>query len=119
MKTKTMYVADDGTPFASMQQCIFYEKSTSKYTVTFLNERGEPLSNKDFDSEAKAKRFIADALHRCFRNEFISRIKLSHLGTAVEFKSTELGEVVPTHLKINGEKLNEVFQKAKIRNIHL
>ena len=119
MKTKTIYVADDGTLFRSMQECIAYEKSASKYIVTFLNERGEPLSlsEREFNSEAEAKRFIADALHRCFRNNFTSRIKLSHLGTVVIFESTELSEAVPAHLRINGTKLNDIFQKAKMRNI--
>lgn len=123
MKTKTIYVADDGTPFNSMQKCIAYEESASKYIVSFLNERGELLSGsngskQEFNSEAEAKRFIADALHKCFRNNFTSRIKLSHLGTAVEFSSKELSEVVPAHLKINGTKLNDIFQKAKMKNIH-
>jgi len=117
MKTKTIYVANDGTSFNSMQECIAYEKSANKYTVTFLNTREEALSKREFGSEAEAKRFIADALHRCFRNKFTSRIKLSHLGTVVIFESTELGEVVPAHSKINGTKLNEVFQKVKMRNI--
>lgn len=121
MKTKTMYVADDGTAFDSMQQCIFYEKSTSKYTVSFLNERGaeKPLSKREFGSETEAKRFIANTLHDCFKNGSESLIKLSHLGTVIEFSSHELGEVVPAHLRINGTKLNDIFQKAKMRNIRI
>ena len=117
MITKLMYVADDGTSFRTMQECIAYEKSASKYIVTFLNKREESLSKREFNSEAEAKRFVADALHRCFRNNFESRIKLSHLGTVVIFESTELSEVVPAHLKINSTKLNDIFQKAKMRNI--
>jgi hypothetical protein len=116
MKTKTMYVADDGTPFNSMQECIAYEKSMNKYVVSFLYEEDE--NKREFSSEAEAKRFIANTLHDCFQNGFTRFIKLSHLGTILQFKSAELGEVVPAHLKINGEKLNEVFQKAKMRNIH-
>ena len=118
MKTKTMYVADDGTPFNSMQECIAYEKSMNKYIVSFLKVTGEVLKQQDFDSEAKAKRFIADSLHRCFRDNFISFIRLTHLGTVVEFTSAELSKFVPAHYNIDGEKLNDIFQKAKMRNIH-
>jgi hypothetical protein len=118
MKTKTMYVADDGTLFNTMQECIAYEKSMNKYIVSFLYEEEAENKQEFFGSEAEAKRFIANTLHDCFQNGFTRFIKLSHLGTVVEFKSTELSEVVPTHLKINGTKLNDIFQKAKMRNIN-
>ena len=117
MKTKTMYVADDGTSFDTEKDCIDYEKSMNKYIVTFLNEK-KVGTKREFASEAEAKRFIADILHICFNGGFTRTVKLSHLGTVVEFKSTELSEFVPAHLKINGTKLNDIFQKAKMKNIY-
>lgn len=118
MKTKTMYVADDGTLFNSMQECIAYEKSANKYIVSFLNKKGIG-TKREFASEAEAKRFIADTLHICFNGGFTRTVKLSHLGTVVEFKSTELSEVVPAHLKINGNKLNEIFQMCATKNVKI
>lgn len=107
---KTIYVAFDGTSFYTEKECIEYEKQ-KKYIVSFLNERGakKPLSEREFDSEIEAKRFIADALHNCFKSGLKSLIRLSHSRSVVEFESTELSEVVPVHLRINGKKLDEAF----------
>lgn len=124
MKTKTMYVADDGTPFNSMQECVAYEKSVNKYKVfyevkTARNIVSSNTVSKEFENEPLAKRFIANLLHDSFEAGTSVSIKLVHCGAVVQFYSDELKEAVPARYKINGEKLNEVFRKAKMRNPYL
>jgi hypothetical protein len=118
MKTKTMYVADDGTPFNTEKECILYEKSMNKYVVLCDDKESYLLTVREtFNDEPSAKRFISNRLHDCYERGITGNFKLVHLNSTVEFKSTELAHFVPAHYNIDGDKLNEVFQKAKIRNI--
>ena len=118
MKTKTMYVADDGTPFNSMQECIAYEESMNRYVVLCDDKESYLTVRETFNDEPSAKRFISNRLHEFYENNIVGNFKLIHLNSTVEFKSNELSHFVPAHYNIDGKKLNEVFQKAKMRNIH-
>jgi hypothetical protein len=119
MKTKLTYIANDGTPFDTEKECIEYEeKLTNKYIVCY-KDKETTLIKMEFYSEPLAKRYIANCLHDCYEDNIVGDFKIVHCGKTVEFNSTELGEVVPTHLKINGEKLNEVFKLAVARDVKI
>jgi len=118
MKTKTMYVADDGTPFNSMKECIAYEKSMNKYVVIYKDEEIHQV-RREFDNEPSAKRFISNSLHDCYEDNILGNFKLVHCGKTVEFNSDELSKFVPAHYNIDGNKLNEIFQLAVARDAEI
>lgn len=119
MKTKTIYVADDGTTFDTEKDCIEYEeKLTNKYVV-YYKDRETNLIKRAFYNEPLVKRYIANCLHDCYEDNLVGNFKLVHRGKTVEFDSTELSEFVPAHFKINGTKLNEVFKLTVARDVKI
>ena len=119
MKTKTIYVADDGTTFDTEKDCIEYEeKLTNKYVFYYKN-RETNLIKREFYNEPLVKRYIANCLHDCYEDNLVGDFKIVHRGKTVVFNSEELKEFVPAHYKINGEKLNEVFQLAVARDVKI
>lgn len=119
MKTKIMYVADDGTSFNSMQECIAYEKSTNKYVVIYDDKESYLTVRETFNDEPSAKRFISNRLHEFYENNIVGNFKLIHCGKTVEFNSNELAHLVPAHYNIDGDKLNKVFQMSTTKNVKI
>jgi hypothetical protein len=118
MKTKLMYVADDGTSFDTEKECIDYEKTINKYVVYYKNNKQKNLI-KRFDDECLAKRFVADCLHDCYKDNIVGNFKLIHHGKTVEFDSVELAKFIPAHYSIEGEKLNEVFKLSVAKDVKI
>ena len=118
MKTKLMYVADDGTSFDTEKECIDYEKSTNKYVVLYKDKETD-LIKREFADESSAKRFIANSLHDCYEDSIVGNFKLIHCGKTVEFNSNELAHLVPAHYNIDGDKLNKVFQMSTTKNVKI
>lgn len=112
MKIKTMYVAFDGTSFDTEKECIDYEKEMTNKYVVFYSDKNLSSIRNTFDDVFSAKRHIADFLHDCYNDRVVGNFKLVHHGKTVEFNSNELAQFVPAHYKIDGEKLNEVFQMS-------
>jgi hypothetical protein len=119
MKTKTIYVANDGTTFDTEKDCIEYEeKLTNKYVV-YYKDRETNLIKREFYNEPLVKRSIANCLRDCYEDNLVGDFKIVHRGKTVVFNSEELKEFVPAHYKINGEKLNEIFQLAVARDVKI
>jgi len=117
MKTKTIYVANNGTTFDTEKDCIEYEeKLTNKYVV-YYKDRETNLIKREFYNEPLVKRSIANCLRDCYEDNLVGDFKIIHRGKTVVFNSEELKEFVPAHYKINDEKLNEVFQLAVARDV--
>jgi len=119
MKTKTIYVANDGTTFDTEKDCIEYEeKLTNKYVV-YYKDRETNLIKREFYNEPLVKRSIANCLRDCYEDNLVGDFKIIHRGKTVVFNSEELKEFVPAHYKINGNKLNEVFQMSATKNVKI
>lgn len=119
MKTKLMYVADDGTSFDTEKECIDYEKSMNKYVVLYDDKESYLTVRETFNDEPSAKRFISNRLHEFYEDNITGKFKLIHCGKTVEFNSDELSKFVPAHYNIDGNKLNKVFQMSTTKNVKI